>query len=184
MKNFRFNDNILELRPPWSSGQDVALSRLSQGFDSPWGYHCRPTDGFLFRLGISPCDAIDAKRNNRISKPFYGVATKQPQLLLSYKHHVKYSVASLLTIPLGGTTAVLRTAFFVLNFCFGIYGKHNMTICLIWLDRKKSDSLFSSPLILSDNIQSYLIGFSAEIFVTFKIKSYGILSFFVRRFAQ
>ena len=118
MKNFRFNDNILELRPPWSSGQDVALSRLSQGFDSPWGYHCRPTDGFLFRLGISPCDAIDAMRNNRISKPFYGVATKQPQLLLSYKHHVKYSVASLLTIPLGGTTAVLSGGFFRIKFLF------------------------------------------------------------------
>ena len=94
MKNFRFNDNILELRPPWSSGQDVALSRLSQGFDSPWGYHCRPTDGFLFCLGISPCDAIDAKRNNRCS------------------------VASLLTIPLGGTTAVLSDGFFRIKFLF------------------------------------------------------------------
>ena len=157
MKNFRFNDNILELRPPWSSGQDVALSRLSQGFDSPWGYHCRPTDGFLFRLGISPCDAIDAMRNNR------------------------YSVASLLTIPLGGTTAVLRTAFFVLNFCFGIYGKRKM-FNLVGPKKIRFPFFFSS--YLSDNIQSYLISFSAEIFVTFKIKSYGILSFFVRRFAQ
>lgn len=23
---------------PWSSGQDVALSRLNQGFDSPWDH--------------------------------------------------------------------------------------------------------------------------------------------------
>ena len=147
MKNFRFNDNILELRPPWSSGQDVALSRLSQGFDSPWGYHCRPTDGFLFRLGISPCDAIDAMRNNRISKPFYGVATKQTSLLLSYKHQVKYSVASLLTIPLGGTTAVLSDGFFRIKFLFWDLWKTQYDNMFNLVEPRKIRFSFSSPLI-------------------------------------
>ena len=34
---------------PWSSGQDVALSRRNQGFDSPWEYQKKPT-GFIFLL--------------------------------------------------------------------------------------------------------------------------------------
>ena len=43
---------------PWSSGQDAALSRRSQGFDSPWGYQeCRqqPCIGCWFFL----CGGID-----------------------------------------------------------------------------------------------------------------------------
>ena len=38
--------------PSWSSGQDVALSRLNQGFDSPWGYHFYPCTNASFLVVV------------------------------------------------------------------------------------------------------------------------------------
>ena len=38
---------------PWSSGQDVALSRQNQGFDSPWDYQKTKANVDLHSLFIS-----------------------------------------------------------------------------------------------------------------------------------
>ncbi len=42
-----YNYQALENMPPWSSGQDVALSRRNLGFDSPWRCQKRQTRFFV-----------------------------------------------------------------------------------------------------------------------------------------
>lgn len=41
---------------PWSSGQDVALSRQNQGFDSPWDY--QKNECILTFVFFTPCNSF------------------------------------------------------------------------------------------------------------------------------
>ena len=80
--------------PSWSSGQDVALSRLNQGFDSPWGYHL--PESLRFRLFYFNYALIDLRFEDlpckSTSKTY---VTKYCKCLI-----VNQTNAS---IPLGGT---------------------------------------------------------------------------------
>lgn len=43
---------------PWSSGQDVALSRQNQGFDSPWDYQKKQKRMHIDIRFFTPCNSF------------------------------------------------------------------------------------------------------------------------------
>ena len=43
---------IIVIAASWSSGEDAALSRQNQGFDSPWGYQYNKPIFLYWKMGL------------------------------------------------------------------------------------------------------------------------------------